>query len=43
MRIEDDVLFIYNQECHLLAKVRRTHNRLYLLDLKIEQSVCLAA
>jgi hypothetical protein len=43
IKIEDGVLFIRDQERRLLAKVRRTGNRLYLLDLKVEQPVCLAA
>jgi hypothetical protein len=43
IKIEDGVLFIRDREHRLLAKVRRTGNRLYLLDLKVEQPVCLAA
>jgi hypothetical protein len=43
IKIEDEVLHIRDQERRLLANVRRTSNRLYLLDLKIEQPVCLAA
>ena len=41
--IKDGVLRIRDQEQQLLAKVKRSLNRLYLLDLKVEQSVCLAA
>ena len=41
--IKDDVLRIRDREQRLLAKVKRSLNRLYLLDLKVEQSVCLAA
>jgi transposase InsO family protein len=43
IKIEDGVLDIRDPEHRLLAKVRRTRNRLFLLDLKIEQPVCLAA
>ena len=41
--IKDRVLRIRDQEQRLLAKVKRSLNRLYLLNLKVEQSVCLAA
>ena len=41
--IKDEVLRIRDQEQRLLAKVKRSLNRLYLLDLKVEQPVCLAA
>ena len=41
--IKDRVLRIKDQEQRLLAKVKRSQNRLYLLDLKVEQPVCLAA
>ncbi|XP_066323525.1 uncharacterized protein [Miscanthus floridulus] len=41
--IKDGVLRIRDQEQRLLAKVKRSQNRLYLLDLKVEQPVCLAA
>ena len=41
--IKDGVLRIRDQEQRLLTKVKRSHNRLYLLDLKVEQPVCLAA
>ncbi|XP_066361255.1 uncharacterized protein [Miscanthus floridulus] len=41
--IKDGVLWIRDQEQHLLAKVKRSQNWLYLLDLKVEQLVCLAA
>ena len=34
--IKDDVLRIRDQEQRLLAKVKRSQNRLYLLDLKME-------
>ena len=40
--IKDGVLRIRDREQQLLAKVKRSLNRLYLLDLKVEQSVCLA-
>jgi hypothetical protein len=43
IKIEDGALYIRDQERRLLAKVRCTGNRLYLLDLKIKQPVCLAA
>ena len=39
--IKDGVLRIRDQEQRLLAKVKRSLNRLYLLDLKVEQPVCL--
>ena len=41
--IKDGVLRIRDREQRLLAKVKRSRNRLYLLDLKVEQPVCLAA
>jgi transposase InsO family protein len=41
--IRNGVLRIRDQDGRLLAKVSRSHNRLYLLDLKVEQPVCLAA
>ena len=41
--IESGILKIQDQERHLLVKEKRSHNRLYLLDLKVEQPVCLAA
>ena len=41
--IKDGVLRIKDQEQRLLAKVKRPQNRLYLLDLKVEQPVCMAA
>ena len=41
--IKDGVLRIRDRELRLLAKVKRSQNRLYLLDLKVEQPVCLAA
>jgi len=41
--IENEILRIRDRERHLLAKVKRSHNRLYLLDLKVEQLMCLAA
>ena len=41
--IKDRVLRIKDWEQRLLTKVKRSLNRLYLLDLKVEQSVCLAA
>ncbi|XP_066344621.1 uncharacterized protein [Miscanthus floridulus] len=39
--IKDGVLRIRDQEQRLLAKVKRSRNQLYLLDLKVEQPVCL--
>ena len=41
--IKDGVLRIRDQEQRLLAKVKRSLNWLYLLDLKVEQPMCLAA
>ncbi|XP_066396499.1 uncharacterized protein [Miscanthus floridulus] len=41
--IKDGVLRIIDQEQRLLAKVNRSWNRLYLLDLKVEHPICLAA
>ena len=41
--IKDGVLRIKDQEQRLLAKLKRSQNWLYLLDLKVEQLVCLAA
>ena len=41
--IKNGVLRIRDREQRLLAKVKRSHNWLYLLYLKVEQSVCLAA
>jgi transposase InsO family protein len=41
--IKAGVLSIRDRERRLLAKVTRSRNRLYLLDLKVEQPVCLAA
>ncbi|XP_066351320.1 uncharacterized protein [Miscanthus floridulus] len=41
--IKSGILKIRDQELYLLAKVKRSRNRLYLLDLKVEQSVYLAA
>jgi len=41
--IRDGVLQIRDQDGRLLAKVQCSCSRLYLLDLKIEQLVCLAA
>ena len=41
--IKAGVLSIRDREWRLLAKVTRSRNRLYLLDLKVEQLVCLAA
>ncbi|XP_066320247.1 uncharacterized protein [Miscanthus floridulus] len=40
--IKDGVLMIRDREERLLAKVIRSQNLLYLLDLKVEQPVCLA-
>ena len=39
--IKDGVLRIRDREQWLLAKVKRSRNRLYLLGLKVEQSICL--
>ena len=41
--IKNGVLRIRDREQRLLAKVKRSRNRLYLLDLKVEQPICLAA
>ncbi|XP_066333454.1 uncharacterized protein [Miscanthus floridulus] len=41
--VKDGILRIRDQEQRLLDKVKRSQNQLYLLDLKEEQSVCLAA
>jgi hypothetical protein len=41
--IKDGILRIWDRERRLLAKVERSRNHLYLLDLKVEQPVCLAA
>ena len=41
--IKDGVQRIRDREQRLLAKVKMSQNQLYLLDLKVEQSVCLAA
>ena len=41
--IKDGVLRIRDREQRVLAKVKRSRNRLYLLDLKVEQPVCLVA
>ena len=40
--IESGILKIRDQERRLLTKVKHSRNRLYLLDLKVEQPVCLA-
>jgi hypothetical protein len=41
--IKDGVLRIRDREQRLLAKVKRSRNWLYLLVLKVEQPICLAA
>ncbi|XP_066361432.1 uncharacterized protein [Miscanthus floridulus] len=41
--IKDGVLRIRDREQRLLANVKRSLNRLYLLNLKVEQPMCLAA
>jgi hypothetical protein len=41
--VKSSVLRIRDWEQRLLAKVQRSHNRLYLLDSKVEQPVCLVA
>ena len=41
--IKDVVFRIRDREQRLFAKVKRSQNQLYLLDLKVEQPVCLAA
>ena len=41
--IKDGVLRIRNLEQSLLAKAKRSQNWLYLLNLKVEQPVCLVA
>lgn len=43
MLIKDSVLRIRDWEQRLLVKVKRSQNRPYLLDLKVEQPVCLVA
>ncbi|CAA0822344.1 cysteine-rich RLK (RECEPTOR-like protein kinase) 8 [Striga hermonthica] len=40
--VKGGVLKLQDREQQLLAKVQRSRNRLYLLDLKVEQPVCLA-
>lgn len=41
--IEDGILRIWDQRRRLLAKVQRSFNRLYTLDLNISTPVCLVA
>ena len=41
--IKDGILKIRDREQRLLAKVKRSRNQLYLLDLKVERPICLAA
>ena len=41
--IKSKILKIQDRERRLLTKVKRSRDRLYLLDLKVEQLVCLAA
>jgi len=41
--IKDGILRIRDREQRLLAKMKRSQNWLYLLDLKAEQPVCLEA
>ena len=41
MLIKLGVLTIHDKELNLLAKVKRSANRLYLLNLSIAQPVCL--
>jgi len=41
--IESRILNFWDRQWCLLVKVKRSHNRLCLLDLKVEQQVCLAA
>ncbi|CAN6310868.1 unnamed protein product [Urochloa humidicola] len=41
--IDDGVLRIHDRERKLLAKVNRSKNRLYVLDVRIARPVCLAA
>ena len=41
--IKDVILKIRDREQRLLAKVKRSRNQLYLIDLKVEQPICLAA
>lgn len=43
MIIEDDYLQIFDTERKLLANVKRTRNRLYILDLIMAKPVCLKA
>jgi len=41
--VEEGVMRIHDEERRLLAKVHRSPSRLYMLDVEIAQSVCLAA
>ena len=41
--IESGILKIQDRERSLFTKVKHSRNLLYLLDLKVEQLVCLAA
>jgi hypothetical protein len=41
--IKDGVLRFRDREQRLLAKVKRSRNWLYLLYLKVEKPICLAA
>jgi hypothetical protein len=43
INIEDGILRIFEQGHKLLARVKRSPSRLYILDLKIGQLVCLSA
>ncbi|XP_066354979.1 uncharacterized protein [Miscanthus floridulus] len=41
--IKDDILRIKDREQRLLAKVKRSRNQMYMLDLKVERPICLVA
>jgi hypothetical protein len=41
--IDDGVLRVRDKDCHLLAKINRSANRLYKIDLRITRHVCLGA
>jgi hypothetical protein len=41
--IDDGVLRVRDKDRHLLAKINRSANRLYKIDLRITRHVCLGA
>jgi hypothetical protein len=43
VEIKDRVLRIWDRHRHLLAKVTRGANRLYILNMQVAQPLCLAA